>query len=47
MGRSRYTITEQNRPHFLTNTILNWIPLFTRPAAVDIILDSFCFLQQS
>ncbi len=32
MGRSRYQITEADRPHFLTNTIINWIPVFTRPA---------------
>ncbi|OQK17205.1 transposase [Methyloprofundus sedimenti] len=47
MGKSRYTITEQSSPHFLTNTIVNWIPMFTRPAAVQIILDSFCYLQQN
>ena len=47
MGRSRYKITEPGRPHFLTNTILNWIPVFTRPDAVQIILDSFCYLQEN
>jgi len=46
MGRSRYKITEEERPYFFTNTIINWIPLFTRPASVQIILDSFGYLQQ-
>ncbi len=32
MGRSRYTITEIDKPHFLTCTIVEWLPLFTRPA---------------
>ncbi len=45
MGRSRYKITEINRPHFLTNTIINWTSVFTRPDTVQIILDSFSYLQ--
>lgn len=45
MGRSRYKITEQDRPHFLTNTIINWIPVFTRPDSVQIILDSLSYIQ--
>ncbi|WP_198242994.1 REP-associated tyrosine transposase [methane-oxidizing endosymbiont of Gigantopelta aegis] len=47
MGRSRYQITEADRPHFLTNTIINWIPVFTRPATVQIILDSLAYLQKN
>ena len=47
MGRSRYKITEEKSPHFLTNTVINWIPLFTRPSSVQIILDSFCYLQKN
>ncbi len=46
MGRSRYKIYNPQQPHFLTNTILNWIPIFTRPATVNIILESFQYLQQ-
>jgi putative transposase len=30
----------------MTCTIINWIPVFTRPATVQIILDSFCYLQK-
>jgi len=33
MGRSRYRMSEQV-PHFLTCTVINWLPLFTRPKGV-------------
>ncbi|GAB4253964.1 MAG: hypothetical protein Kow0065_00530 [Methylomicrobium sp.] len=39
MSRSRYTITEPNKPHFLTCTVLEWLPVFTRPETVQIVLD--------
>ena len=39
MGRSRYVITEPDNPPFLTCTVLEWLPLFARPALVDILLD--------
>jgi REP element-mobilizing transposase RayT len=44
--RSRYVIHEKDQPHFLTCTIVGWLPIFTRPEAVDIVLDSWRFLQQ-
>ena len=47
MGRSRYKISESNRPYFLTNTIINWTPIFTRPESVQIILDSFSYMQKN
>ncbi len=46
MGRSRYKIIDPKLPHFVTCTVLHWIPVFTRPATVDIILDSLRFIQQ-
>ena len=46
MGRSRYKITDPQLPHFITCTVLHWIPVFTRPETVDIILNSLRFLQQ-
>jgi REP element-mobilizing transposase RayT len=46
MGRSRYSIRETQAPHFLTCTITNWIPLFTRPQTVDIILNALQYRQQ-
>ena len=46
MGRSRYVITEPDRPHFLTRTVLEWLPVFTRPATVQIVLDSWRYLNE-
>lgn len=45
MGRSRYVITEPDKPHFLTCTVLEWLPLFTRPALVDTLLDCWRYQQ--
>jgi putative transposase len=45
MGRSRYTIYEHQATHFLTCTINNWIPIFTRPATVQVILDALAYRQ--
>ena len=47
MGRSRYKIYEPTHPHFVTCTILHWIPLFTRRESVQIILESLIYLQKS
>ena len=46
MGRSRYVITEPDKPHFLTCTVLEWLPVFTRPEAVDILLTSWAYQRQ-
>ncbi|MEM7016074.1 MAG: transposase [Pseudomonadota bacterium] len=45
MGRSRYRIFNNNAPHFLTCTVVNWLPLFSSPAMTQILFDSFNFLQ--
>ena len=47
MSHSRYLITEADKPHFLTCTVVEWLPLFSRPACVDILLDSWRYLQQN
>lgn len=46
MGRSRYKITEPQQPHFITLTVLHWIPVFTRPDTVNILLDCLRFLNK-
>lgn len=46
MGRSRYKINDTSYPYFVTCTILHWIPIFTRPETVEIIIDSLKYLQQ-
>jgi REP element-mobilizing transposase RayT len=45
MGRSRYTFTQTNQPHFMTLTVLHWIPVFTRPETVQILFDSLRYLM--
>ncbi|MFA6700368.1 MAG: hypothetical protein WCS28_09380 [Thiomicrospira sp.] len=45
MGRSRYKIAEVNLPHFVTCTVVNWLPVFTRSETVNLLLDSLRFLQ--
>ncbi len=45
MGRSRYKFAKLDQAHFMTLTVLHWIPVFTRPETVDILLNSFRFLM--
>jgi REP element-mobilizing transposase RayT len=47
MTRTRYKIFETTHPYFLTCTIVGWTPIFTRPETVQIIVDSWQFLQQN
>lgn len=46
MPRSRYRIFEDCYPHFITCTVVGWLPVFIRPETVEIILDSLRFLQR-
>ena len=46
MPRSRYRVLEKQHPHFLTATVNHWLPIFTRPEIVNIVLDSWRFLQR-
>ena len=47
MGRSRYkVISSENQPHFVTCTIINWIPVFCQAEIAQIVLDSLSFLQR-
>src|SRR5439155_4711724 len=47
MTRSRYRIFEDEYPYFMTWTIVGWVALFTRREAVNIVLDSWRFLQRN
>ena len=47
MGKSRYQFKELDKPYFLTLTICGWQPIFTQPETVQIILDSWKYLQQN
>ena len=46
MGRSRYKIIDPKLPHFITLTVLHWIPVFTRQETVNILLDSLRLLSK-
>lgn len=45
MARSRYNIFDNNVPHFMTTTVVNWLPLLNAPWVVDILFDSLRYLQ--
>lgn len=45
MGRDRYRFLDPTAPHFLTCTVLEWLPLFAQPANAQILLDALAFLQ--
>jgi len=45
MGRTRYKIYEPTHSHFVTCTILHWLPIFTRKESVQIVIDCIKFLQ--
>ena len=47
MTRTRYRIfaNEQEYPYFMTCTVVGLLPVFTRPEAVQILLDSWKHLQ--
>jgi REP element-mobilizing transposase RayT len=48
MARSRYKIFEGNAyPHFLTCTVINWLPLFSNPTIAQFALDTLKFLQDN
>lgn len=46
MSRTRYRFESGRQPHFITCTVVAWLPVFTRPEAVQVVLDSWRFLQQ-
>src|SRR5947209_7956942 len=45
--RDRWKFYESRFPYFMTCTVVGWLPVFTRPAAVKVIADSWRFLQQN
>lgn len=46
MGRSRYRFDTDGSPHFVTDTVVGWLPVFMRPDCVQIVLNSLTFLQK-
>jgi hypothetical protein len=47
MTRSRYRFGDSDHAYFLTCTIVGWLPVFTQPETVQIIYDSWQFLQDN
>ncbi|MEZ6136282.1 MAG: hypothetical protein R3C53_15410 [Pirellulaceae bacterium] len=46
MSRTRYRFGDEHYPHFMTQTIVAWLPVFSQPDMVNIVLDSWRFLQR-
>jgi REP-associated tyrosine transposase len=46
MARSRYRFADARTPHFMTSTVVGWLPVFTRPSAVQEVFESWRFLQE-
>jgi putative transposase len=44
--RSRYCINKEDAAHFITSTIVEWLPVFTTSACCDILVRSFEYCRQ-
>jgi len=44
--RSRYRVHEPDRAHFVTSTIVGWLPVFSSVPCCRILADSLAFCQQ-
>ncbi|MBI2429048.1 MAG: transposase [Ignavibacteriales bacterium] len=45
MARTQYKIYHADLPHFVTCTVVNWLPIFSHPYLAQVLLDSLTFLQ--
>ncbi len=46
MARTRYRFGEPDQPHFLTCTVVEWLPVFTRKEAAQILFDTWDHQRQ-
>ena len=44
--RSRYRINDSDHSHFITGTIVNWLPVFATSACADILVDSLVHCRE-
>jgi len=44
--RSRYRVNDFERAHFVTSTIVGWLPVFTTAACCDILVGSFDYCRR-
>jgi REP element-mobilizing transposase RayT len=47
MPRSRYRFVGDDAPYFMTMTVNHWLPIFTRPETVEILLDGWRWLARN
>src|SRR3989338_3450566 len=45
--RSRYQVIKNNGVYFITSTIIEWIPVFTKREYFDIIVQSLSYCRQN
>jgi REP element-mobilizing transposase RayT len=45
MTRTRYKFVDDQYPHFITDTVVAWLPIFSQPKFAQIVFDSWAFLQ--
>lgn len=45
--RSRYRINEPDKAHFITATIVEWLPVFTSQACCDIVVQSLVYCREN
>ncbi len=45
--RTRYKAFDDGQPTFITSTIVEWIPVFTRKPYIDILLNALTFCRQN
>ncbi len=43
--RSRYRVGDSHRAHFITSTIVEWLPVFTTSACCDILVQTMIYSQ--
>jgi putative transposase len=46
MTRTRYKIYNEQQPHFLTMTVVEWLPLFMNREIVELLFNSIRFIQK-
>ncbi|WP_409028906.1 hypothetical protein [Gracilimonas sediminicola] len=44
MGRSRYKFYESHYPYFVSSTLLEELPLFSKPQVAQVLLEQFMVL---
>ena len=43
--RTRYRVNEQDQAHFVTSTVVTWLPLFTTAVRCDILVNSLAYCR--